>query len=165
VRADAVAAVGGYRDAGWAEDYDLVLRLWAAGGRFRNVDALVRWREHARRHSRVSSTFAQDAFARCKVHHLRATLLRDRAVLVFGAGPVSKSFARELQAGGGEVAAFVDVDPNKLGKRIYNIPVVAIEEAPRCGAALGLGAVAGEEGRARGRAAAAAANIELVAVA
>ena len=29
--ASAVAAVGGYRDKGWPEDYDLILRLWEAG--------------------------------------------------------------------------------------------------------------------------------------
>ena len=36
-----------YRDHGWPEDYDLILRIWEAGGSFRNVDALVhRWRDH-----------------------------------------------------------------------------------------------------------------------
>jgi hypothetical protein len=69
--------------------------------------------------------------------------------VVWGAGPVGKSFARELVRTGRRVAAFVDVDPRKLGKRVYGIPVLPAAEAPR--GAFALGAVAGEEGRARVR--------------
>src|SRR5690606_37978741 len=54
VRRAALLAVGGYRDPGWPEDYDLVLRLWAAGGRLANVPAvLLRWRERPDRTSRA----------------------------------------------------------------------------------------------------------------
>ncbi|MBD0339064.1 MAG: glycosyl transferase family 2, partial [Thermoleophilia bacterium] len=140
-----------YRDCGWPEDYDLVLRLWAGGARFRNVDRVVlRWRDHPGRLSRTDPRYAQEAFVRCKLHHLRATLLRDRpGAVVWGAGPVGKSFGRAL---GDELIAFVEVDPRKLGKRIYGAPVVPMEEAPRFGEALWLGAVAGEEARTRVRA-------------
>jgi glycosyltransferase involved in cell wall biosynthesis len=157
MRRDAVAAVGGYREHGWPEDYDLVLRLWAAGFRFRNVpEVVLRWREHPARLSRTDPSFSQAAFVRCKVHHLRSTLLRGRNAVVWGAGPVGKAFARELARQGTAVAAFVDVDPRKLGRRVYGIPVVPVEEAPRYAAALALGAVAGDEGRARVRELAAA---------
>jgi hypothetical protein len=140
--------VGGYRDRGWPEDYDLVLRLWATGGRFRNVDVpVLRWRDHVGRLSRVDPRYAQAAFVRCKVHHLRATLIRDEPVTVWGAGPVGKSFARELLVLGARLRAFVEVDPRKLGRRIYGVPVVTVDEAPREGFALG--AVAGAEARCR----------------
>ena len=154
VRRAAVEAVGGYRACPWPEDYDLVLRLWAHGGRFRNVDRLVlRWRDHADRVSRTDVRYGLDAFVRCKVHHLRATLLRGRdGVLVWGAGPVGKSFARELARCGTRVAAFVDVDPRKLGRRVYGVPVVDPDEAARIPDAFALGAVAGEDARAQIRA-------------
>ena len=137
-----------YRDCGWPEDYDLVLRLWAGGARFRNVEQVVlRWRDHPGRRSRVDARYSQEAFVRCKVHHLRETLLRGRAgALVFGAGPVGKSFGREL---GADLAGFVEVDPRKLGKRIHGAPVVSTDEAGRFADALWLGAVAGEEARGR----------------
>lgn len=48
---------------------------------------------------------------------------------------------------GVELAAFVDVDPRKIGKRIYGVPVVAHGDGPQDGVALG--AVAGEAARAR----------------
>src|SRR2546423_7157719 len=37
-RAEAIAHVGGSRGLGWAEDYDPVLRIWAIGGTFPDVD-------------------------------------------------------------------------------------------------------------------------------
>jgi len=157
VRRDALERAGGWRERGWPHDYDLVLRLWAQGSRFRNVEELVlRWREHPDRLSRRDVSYAQDAFVRCKVHFLRAALLRGRPAVVWGAGPVGKSFARELRRQGTEVAAFVDVDPRKIGHAVYGIPVVAVEGAPRFATAVALGAVAGEEGRARVRELAAA---------
>jgi glycosyltransferase involved in cell wall biosynthesis len=135
-----------YRECGWPEDYDLVLRLWARGARFRNVEQVVlRWRDHPGRRSRVDPRYSREAFVRCKVHHLRQTLLRDRAgALVFGAGPVGKSFGREL---GADLVGFIEVDPRKIGKRIYDAPVVPAEEAASFADALWLGAVAGEEAR------------------
>ena len=91
------------------------------------------------------------------MHFLRRTLLAGgRAVVVWGAGPTGKALARELLEAGTPVAAFVEVDPRKLGKRIHGAPVVPVEQAARFPTALGLGAVAGPEARARVREAAAA---------
>jgi len=142
-----------YRDRGWPEDYDLVLRIWEGGGRFRNVDRLVhRWRDHAERLTRTQPAYTLDAFRRCKVHFLRRTLLaRGRDAVVWGAGPTGKAFARELLAAGTRVMAFVEVDPRKLGKRIHGAPVVPVERAAEFPGALALGAVAGPDGRARVR--------------
>jgi hypothetical protein len=86
------------------------------------------------------------------VHFLRRTLLADgRAAVVWGAGPTGKAFARELLAAGTPLAAFVEVDPRKLGKRIHGAPVVPVERAGDFPGTLGLGAVSGPEGRARVR--------------
>jgi glycosyltransferase involved in cell wall biosynthesis len=143
-RADVVA----YRPVDWPEDYDLVLRLWGAGGRFRNVDELVLdWRDHPGRLARTDPRYSLPAFAQCKVHHLRLHVLHDRPAIVWGAGPVGKLHARVLLDAGVEVAAFVEVDARKIGKRIYGIPVVAHDAGPEDGVVLG--AVAGEAARRR----------------
>ena len=146
VRRNALDRAGGYRDRGWPEDYDLVLRLWARGARFHNVaETVLRWRDHPGRLSRTESHYSLDAFLRCKVHHLRQTLLPGRSgVLVWGAGPVGKSFGRAFRD---ELRGFVEVDPRKLGRTIYGVPVIPAEEAQRFEDALWLGAVAGEEAR------------------
>jgi hypothetical protein len=137
-----------YRPVEWPEDYDLVLRLWAEGGRFRNVEEIVLdWRDHPDRLARTDERYALAAFARCKVHYLRRHLLRRRPAVVWGSGPVGKLHARMLIEAGVEIAAFVDVDTRKIGKRIYGIPVHAHDDGPRGGVALG--AVAGEAARGR----------------
>jgi glycosyltransferase involved in cell wall biosynthesis len=125
-RAD-LAAAGGYRDAGWPEDYDLVLRLAAAGRPLGKVpEVLLRWRDRPDRLSRTAEQYAAEAFRRCKVHFL-APRLRGRPAVVWGAGPIGKAFARALRAGGHRIAAFVDLAPGKIGQRIYGAPVVAPE--------------------------------------
>lgn len=143
-RRDAVS----YRSVDWPEDYDLVLRLWAAGGRFRNVDEIVLdWRDHPARLARTDPRYSLAAFARCKVDFLQRHALHGRPVAVWGSGPVGKLHARTLLDAGVEVVAFVDVDERKIGKKIYGIPVFAHDRGPRDGFVVG--AVSGEEGRER----------------
>jgi len=148
LRADAVAAVGGYRDCGWPEDYDLFLRLREAGARFGKVpEVLLRWREGPERLSRTADSYSPEAFRRCKSHFL----VRERGqaegagFLVWGAGPTGKAFARTLAAAGGEVRAFVDLDPNKIGQEIHGAPVIDPDGVDRYRDAYALAAV-GQEG-------------------
>ncbi len=129
VRASAFHAVGGYRDMDWPEDYDFVLRLHAAGMRAANLSRpLLDWRVRADRHSLRSEVYSPQAFRRCKVHYLLSTFLpRFRPVVVWGAGKVGKPFARELLRQGGSVAAFVDLDPRKIGQEIHGASVLSPE--------------------------------------
>jgi len=149
LRAEAVELVGGYRERDWPEDYDLVFRLWEAGGRLAKVPAvLLKWREGGARLSRTHGTYSEEAFRRCKVHFLLRTHLDGgRGVVVWGAGPVGKAFARELQAQGGRLEAFVDLDPRKIGQVIHGVPVVTPGDVGAFGTAFSVAAVG--KGRAR----------------
>lgn len=125
LRRSAFRRVGGYRDPGWPEDYDLVLRLHACGFRMANLPRrLLGWRVRADRLSRRSTSYTPEAFRRCKVAHLSAELPRERPLVVWGAGRVGKAFARTLAGAGREPAAFVDLDPRKIGQRIHGAPVL-----------------------------------------
>lgn len=126
LRRPAFEAVGGYRDRGWPEDYDLVLRLVQAGYRIGKVPApLLQWRERPDRLSRTAPQYAPDAFRRCKAHFLGPLRIRDRPVVLWGAGPVGKAFARTLREAGHDVVAFVDLDPRKVGQIIHGgAPVI-----------------------------------------
>ncbi len=139
LRAEAVAEVGGYRDMAWPEDYDLLLRLWAAGGGLGKVpEPLFRWRERPDRLSRTDPRYAPEAFLACKLHHLRRTLMRGReAVVIWGAGPVGKAAARALGASSTRLLAFVDLDPRKIGQEIHGAPVLDTERGLRWGLATG----------------------------
>jgi glycosyltransferase involved in cell wall biosynthesis len=143
VRRAALLAVDGYRDMGWPEDYDLLLRLWASGRKLAVVpQVLLRWRESATRASRADARYAPAAFRRCKVHYLQRTLAAGRAgIVVWGAGPVGKAFARELLAQGLRLRAFVDLDPRKIGQEIHGVQVVAPDAIDRFRGALAVAAV------------------------
>lgn len=127
VRAAAVERVGGYRDLGWPEDYDLVLRLRLDVGPLGVVPELVHhWRDSPNRLSRTAPEYSPDAFRRVRLHHLaRSPLLRDRdGLVVWGAGPTGKALARTALAMGIRVLAFVELNPRKIGQEIHGAPVV-----------------------------------------
>lgn len=147
VRAAALDRVGGYRDRGWPEDYDLVLRLWEAGGRIAKVpEVLLHWRDRPDRLHRTAPAYGPEAFRRCKIDVLRRTLLRGRdGVVVWGAGPTGKRFARALARAGVTVRAFVDLDPRKIGQEVHGAPVVQPAEIGRFRGAFCVAAV-GQEG-------------------
>jgi glycosyltransferase involved in cell wall biosynthesis len=150
-RAGALAVAGGWVDRGWPEDYDLILRLWAAGHRLGKVpDVLLRWREGPSRLSRTDERYAPEAFVSCKVRYLRQTLLRDgRSVVVWGAGPVGKRFALALLAKGSPVEAFVDLDPRKIGQSIHGAPVLDPDDGAELCGPLHLAAVGQKGARSR----------------
>ena len=152
-RARVLAEVGGYRDRGWPEDYDLLLRVWRRGQRFVSVPrVLLDWGNDPGRLSRTHPAYSLAAFRACRVHHLRKSLLKGRSgVVVWGAGPTGKALSREFARQGVNVLAFVEVDPRKIGQRIHGAPVVGVEAVRGEGGASGalhVGAVARSAGRA-----------------
>lgn len=130
IRSRCLSRAGGYRDPGWPEDYDLVIRLHVEGIACANVPApLHRWRLGPDRLSRRSDRYGPDAFRRCKVHWLKEVLLPPgRGVVVWGAGSVGKAMALELRRQEVERRAFVDVDGRKIGQHIHGMPVLAPED-------------------------------------
>lgn len=126
IRRSALEAVGGFRDAPWAEDWDLWLRLDAAGFGFVKIpEPMLAWRQHARNATRRDP--------RCSIERLRegrATYLAprlasmQRPVAMWGAGPTGKRLARELERHGVMTSRFIDIDPRKIGRVRRGAPVV-----------------------------------------
>ena len=132
-RKEAVAAVGGYREMGWAEDYDLWLRLAAAGTRFARLPHLLFfWRDHAGRATRIEPHCSPKAFRACKVHHLLQGFLRgETAVTLAGAGTEGRAWRQALLAAGVGVCLWIDVDPRKIGRILHGAPVVPRDPFPQ----------------------------------
>jgi glycosyltransferase involved in cell wall biosynthesis len=126
-RRGVLEAAGGWRDAGWPEDYDLWLRLFAAGTVFAKVErVLLFWREHGARLTRTDPRYAVPSFLACKAHHLvRGPLAGARRVILWGAGRTGRRLAKLLVAGGARIDAVVDIDPAKIGGRLRGLPVIA----------------------------------------
>ena len=128
---------GGYVDSGWAEDYDLVMRLWLGGTRFGKVnDILLEWRERPDRLSMRDPRYEPAQFRALKRHYLAASYLRQplaRTFMQWGAGEVGKVWLREWTAP--TPSAVVDINPRKIGRTIHGIPVVSPDELPSPGRA------------------------------
>lgn len=133
LRRSALEAVGGYRDAGWPEDYDLWHRLARSGARFGKVAEVLLWvRDHAGRVTRTRPEASQGALLDAKVHHLLTAggpLNGVPEVVVWGAGKVGKRFVRRIveRPDAPRVVAIVDLHPRKIGKTIHGAPVVRPE--------------------------------------
>ena len=114
----AVLAVGGYRDGFFPEDYDLWLRMHAAGCRMEKVpEVLLLWREGPSRISRTDQRYGPDAFRALKAHHIARTFLKGRGLVqIWGAGPDGRRWRRALAAEGIAVSRFFDIDPRKIGR-------------------------------------------------
>ncbi len=128
-RREWITRMGGYRDCGWPEDYDLWLRGFAAGAGFAKCpEVLLSWRDHEGRLSRRADVYTQDSFVRCKAYHLAVALREEsRRIALWGAGPIGKRLLRCLRAEGVTPAAVVDIDPHKIGRTRQGIAVVAPE--------------------------------------
>ncbi|MGV3720760.1 MAG: glycosyltransferase [Actinomycetota bacterium] len=132
LRAEAFRSVGGYQANGWAEDYDLLLRLWERRfGMAKAPEVLLHWREGAGRTSRTHPDYELGAMIRCRARYLRRTHLREAPALIFGAGPVGKATAKALLAEGVTLAGWVDLDPRKIGQRVYGATVFSQEAGER----------------------------------
>ena len=117
--------VDGYRDCGWPEDYDLWLRLWQAGARFRKLpETLHHWRDHPDRLTRGGGVYGRTAFRRCKVAHLKTSYLAERpTVIVWGAGKIGRFWSRSLTQAGLQVRCHIDERDEWIGKAIRGRPV------------------------------------------
>jgi glycosyltransferase involved in cell wall biosynthesis len=125
-----VERVGGYREHGWPEDYDLWLRLARAGARFAKVpEILLLWREHPGRATRTDSRYAVENFLRAKAYYLAAGPLADRdGVIIWGAGQMGKRLSKHLLREGVSLAAFVDIDPAKIGRQRRGRPIIGVAD-------------------------------------
>ena len=125
-------AEGGYQERGWPEDYDLWLRLYLSGARFAKLpEVLLQWREHEDRLTRQDSRYSLENFLRLKAHYLvRGPLVGRESVLVWGAGMVGRRLSKHLQRQGAPLSAFVDVDPQKIGRTRRGLPILSPEDLP-----------------------------------
>jgi glycosyltransferase involved in cell wall biosynthesis len=135
VRAERLAALR-YRERGWPEDYDLVLRMLERGEEIGVVPRrLLAWRMGETRLSRTSETYTIERFSACKAAFLaRRFLASSPRYVLWGYGATGRALQRALRAHGKRPSAIVEVHPRRLGNRIQGAPVIppeALEQRPR----------------------------------
>ncbi len=122
MRCSAFERAGGYRDPGWAEDYDLWLRLFETGAQFvKCPETLFFWRDGPTRATRADSRYSLENFLRCKAHYLIRALLKDRPWRIWGAGRYGKKLFKCLAARGFLPIDFIDIDPRKIGGHVATV--------------------------------------------
>jgi glycosyltransferase involved in cell wall biosynthesis len=120
----------GYRDMGWPEDYDLLLRLLGSGHALGVVPRrLLLWRDSPERLSRRSETYADSRFVAAKAHYLaRSWLARHPRYVLWGYGETGRALCRALQQHDRHPRAIVEIHPGRLGQRIQGAPVIGPEQ-------------------------------------
>jgi hypothetical protein len=115
-----------YRDRDWPEDYDLILRLLAAGSEIAVLPRrLLCWRDGPGRLSRSSPTYAIERFTACKAAFLAEGFLTDSTEYVlWGYGGTGKELRRALLEHGRRPSHIVELHPGRLGTRIHGAPVI-----------------------------------------
>ena len=136
----------GYRDAGWPEDYDLLLRILAAGHELGVVPRrLLAWREHERRLTHTGANYRIENFFQLKAAFLRQGLLSEQSTyILWGYGPTGRALRRALLAHDRRPSHIVEVHPGRLGQKIHGAPVIAPDTLAALPAAPIVASVAGE---------------------
>lgn len=120
--------LGGYREGPFPEDFELWLRWIAAGVRIAKVpEVLLRWNDPPGRLSRSDPRYSADRIAPLRCEHLAAELARRgerREVWLWGSGRVTRRRFDALLRHGVRLCGFIDIAPNRIGRRIGGAPVV-----------------------------------------
>jgi glycosyltransferase involved in cell wall biosynthesis len=113
-RRAALDAAGGFQDRGWAEDWDLLLRLVEAGYALAKVpEVLLWWRDSPSRLTRTGPAYREEQMVRLRAHYLARGPLRGRPFDLWGAGPTGKRLLRALEPHGLRPRRVIDIDPRK----------------------------------------------------
>ncbi len=127
LRADTLRRLGGYRDQGWPEDYDLFLRLCRLGTDALGVvpRVLHAWRVRPESLSRTSPAYTTQAFTRCRAAFLAADFLgpEHASFRLGGYGATGKALVKALATHGCHPHSIYEVHPRRIGRHIAAAPV------------------------------------------
>lgn len=143
-----------YREAGWPQDYDLVLRLLASGQRLAVLPRkLLGWRDGPNRLTRTADYTRRERIVACKAHYLAEGFLsRSGRYVLWGYGETGRTLCRALRVHGKQPETIVELHPRRIGQRIGGAPVVHPSAlAGRSGLAVVI-SVAGSDNRNEARA-------------
>jgi hypothetical protein len=144
-----------YRDCGWPEDYDLLLRLLASDLRIGLVpQRLLGWRDSPHRLSRTGAAYALSRFTACKAAHLATGFLAgSENYILWGYGETGRALRRALLEHERSPSHIVEVHPRRIGQRIHGAPVIEPAELAQLHGHRIVASVAGASPRAQIRAA------------
>jgi len=131
IRRDVLAELG-YREPGWPEDYDLLLRLLETGKRISAVPRrLLSWRVARGSLSRNDPAYGQERFIDCKAAFLASGFLASSSeYILWGYGSTGRKLARALLEHDKRPSWIVEIHPGRIGNRILGVEVIPPEQLP-----------------------------------
>ncbi len=117
--------MGGYRDTGFAEDYDFIFRAIFSGAKLAKVpEILLQWRDHRSREIRTNPNLKKDRLFRQKAHFFRKfDPLSKKTLFLFGVGRFGKALLDALQKEKLHISGVIDPSGKRLNSGIRGIPV------------------------------------------
>jgi glycosyltransferase involved in cell wall biosynthesis len=125
-----ILALGAYRSGHFPEDYELWLRMHAAGLRMAKLpQILLEWREHPQRLTHTDPRCSDAAFANIRLDYLahEPRLNSGRDLAIWGAGRQTRKRLEPLLKTDLALWAWIDIDPKKIGNRLSGVPVLSPE--------------------------------------
>ena len=143
----------GYRDCGWPEDYDLILRLLHGGHRVGVVPRrLLAWRDGKSRLSRRHERYSQPRFNDCKAEALaQGFLAGHQSYVLWCHGDSGRLLAQALLERGRRPSHIVGLDAGSEGSTIGGALVIPPDALPGVLPRKVLVSVTGEDARRRVR--------------
>lgn len=101
-----------------------------AGACFAKVpEVLLYWREHPARLTHTDTRYSTDNLLRAKANYISQGPLCDRdVIIIWGAGKMGRRMSKHLLRKDVSLAAFVDIDPAKIGRTRRGKPIISPEE-------------------------------------
>jgi len=117
-----------YREMGWPEDWDLLLRIFRAVGP-KGVDVvpeiLHEWSLREDSLSRNSPSYTVDAFTRCRAAFLASDFLgQEKGYALLGFGSTGKALRNALSAHGKDCLRIYELHPGRIGQVIDGAEVL-----------------------------------------
>jgi glycosyltransferase involved in cell wall biosynthesis len=124
-RREWVQRVGGYQDHGWAEDYDLWVRLYLARANFGKVDdLLLEWRDHPHRLTHTDGRYSTSSDLRLKAHYLvHGPITNHKKIYLWGMGIIQRQLGEQLLRLGASTVTYVSAETDRTVNQ--DIPVIS----------------------------------------
>lgn len=128
----------GYAEGDFPEDWELWLRWLQAGVRMEKLpQRLLVWNDAPGRATRADSRYRREACDGLRALWLARELEKNNpfhpTVWVLGGGRMARRRLAPLWGLGLRPAAYIDIDPRKIGNRVGGVPVLGREALPRPG--------------------------------